>query len=75
MREGTTSRVMAAGRPYYEFYDFYTFVWCNGPGGVKVDQLRECWLHINDRDPLKLAPASLLNVRLYSFPNTQLIRA
>jgi hypothetical protein len=23
MREGTTSRVMAADRPYYEFYDFY----------------------------------------------------
>jgi hypothetical protein len=24
MREGTTSRVMAADRPYGEFYDFYT---------------------------------------------------
>jgi hypothetical protein len=23
MQEGTTSRVMAAGRPYGEFYDFY----------------------------------------------------
>jgi hypothetical protein len=25
MREGTTSRVMAADRPYGEFYDFYSF--------------------------------------------------
>jgi hypothetical protein len=25
MREGTTSRVIAADRPYGEFYDFYTF--------------------------------------------------
>jgi hypothetical protein len=24
MREGTTSRVMAADRPYGEFYDFYS---------------------------------------------------
>jgi hypothetical protein len=24
MREGTTSRVMAAGRPYSEFYDVYS---------------------------------------------------
>jgi murein tripeptide amidase MpaA len=24
MREGTTSRVMAADRPYVEFYDFYS---------------------------------------------------
>jgi hypothetical protein len=24
MREGTTSRVMAANRPYGEFYDFYS---------------------------------------------------
>jgi hypothetical protein len=24
MREGTTSRVMAADRPYDEFYDFYS---------------------------------------------------
>jgi hypothetical protein len=25
MREGTTSRVMAADRSYVEFYDFYSF--------------------------------------------------
>jgi hypothetical protein len=25
MREGTTSRVMAADMPYGEFYDFYSF--------------------------------------------------
>jgi hypothetical protein len=25
MREGTTSRVMAADRPYDEVYDFYSF--------------------------------------------------
>jgi hypothetical protein len=27
MREGTTSRVVAADRPYSEFYDFYTLVY------------------------------------------------
>jgi hypothetical protein len=26
MREGTTSRVMAADRPYGEFYDFYSVI-------------------------------------------------
>jgi hypothetical protein len=26
MREGTTSRVMAADRPYGEFYDFYSAI-------------------------------------------------